>query len=417
MAERRDREPFTALRVKAEKRLGRWSDAGCAGLYLQVSAAGTKSWLMRYQINGRAREMGLGSVGVVSLADARRKVGEARKLLDARRDPIEVRRQADAEAAARDAKAMTFDTAAAAFIAAHRAGWRNSKHADQWENTLETYASPIIGALPVQAIDTHLVLKVLEPIWTKKTETAVRVRGRVEKILDWARARGSFVGENPARWRGHLDKLLPPPRRVAKAGHHPALPYVELPVFMIDLKKQQGVGALALHFAVLTAARTNEVLGMKHDEIDVAAKTWNVPASRMKGGRPHRVPLSDAALAIIKAAPKIEGNDYVFAGAKKGKPASSMLLLMTLRRMKRPDITAHGFRSTFRDWAAERTAFAREVAEAALAHSIRDATEAAYRRGDLFAKRRQLMQAWADYCNSAGSRSAAKVTAIRDQAA
>ena len=293
---------------------------------------------------------------------------------------------------------MVFKDCAEKYIAAHKAGWRNAKHANQWASTLEAYAYPLFGSLPVASIDTALVMKVLEPIWTSKTETASRVRGRIEAILDWATARGFRMGENPARWRGHLDKLLPARRKVQKVKHHEALPYTEVGAFMEKLRDQEGFAACALEWLILTASRTSETIGTTWEEIDFEAKTWTVPADRIKGGKEHRVPLSPEALRIAKKMHKMKYGDYVFQGSKTGKPLSNNALLALLKRMGRQDLTAHGFRSTFRDWAAEQTNYPREVAEMALAHTIEDKVEAAYRRGDLFGKRNILMAEWAKYC-------------------
>jgi integrase len=287
------------------------------------------------------------------------------------------------------------------YIAGHTAGWRSAKHIAQWKATLAKYAEPVIGGLSIQAIDTALVLKVLEPIWSVKPETAGRVRGRIEAILDWAKARGYRTGENPARWRGHLDKLLPALSKVRRVAHHAALPYAELPGFLIALREQGGIAARALEFTILTAARTGEAIGARWGEINLTEKVWIVPATRMKAAKEHRVPLSARALAILdELRPLRETSDaeaFVFPGAKAGRSLSNMAFLMLLRRMGRDDLTAHGFRSSFRDWAAERTNFPNEVAEMAPAHSVGNAVEAAYRRGDLFDKRRRLVDAWAEF--------------------
>jgi integrase len=372
------------------------------GLYLQavLGAGGVtrKSWLFRFAENGRERQMGLGSLDNVSLAQARDKAAECRRLRQEGIDPIEARDAQRAAAAAENAKTMTFDQCAAGFIAAHRAGWRNTKHASQWQNTLTTYVSPVFRNLAVRAIDVGLVIKALEPIWSTKPETASRVRGRIEAVLDWAAARGFRDGDNPARWKGRLDKLLPRPSKVRAVEHHAALPYDEISSFMVELREREGVAARAFEFAILTAARTGEVLGAQWSEIDSGAKVWTVPAGRMKSGREHRVPLSGAAVAVLKRMAKAREGDHVFPGDRRAT-LSNMAFLMLLRRMGRGDLTAHGFRSTFRDWAAERTNFPNEVVEMALAHAISDKTEAAYRRGDLFEKRRKLMDAWAAYCH------------------
>jgi integrase len=311
---------------------------------------------------------------------------------------VEARKAKRAEERLTAATATTFEQCAERYIAAHRSGWRNPKHAAQWPSTLKTYAYPVFGSLPVQAVDTGLVMKVLEPIWHAKPETASRVRGRIEAVLDWATVRGYRKGENPARWRGHLDKLLPARGKVRKVEHHAALPYAEMGDFMAALREQEGIAARALEFLILTAARTSEVIGARWQEFDLEGKLWIVSADRIKGGKEHRVPLSGAALTIIEAMKETRESEFVFPGGKAGKPLSNMAMLKALERMERTELTAHGFRSSFRDWSAERTNYPREVAEMALAHTVGDKVEAAYRRGDLFRKRRQLMAAWARYC-------------------
>lgn len=389
-----------AVAVTKTTKPGLYADGG--GLYLQVTESGLKTWVYRFMLNGRRRDMGLGRAGNrdVTLAQARDKAADARRLVKAGIDPIEA---AKAERAARQVEAVktkSFKECAEAYITAHEAGWMNPKHISQWRNTLRDYVYPVMGDLPVNAVDTGLVMAVLEPIWASKNETASRVRGRIEAILDWARTRGYRAGENPARWKGHLDHLLPRPSKVKKVKHHAALPYDDMAGFMAELRQQTGTSARALEFTILTAARTSEVLGAKWEEIDLAKKVWTVPASRMKGGREHRVPLSDAALAVLKGMKKGEAGECVFPGSKPKRPLSNMAFLMLLRRMKRINLTGHGFRSTFRDWAAERTAYPAEAAEMALAHVVGDKVEAAYRRGDLFEKRIRLMQDWADFCGS-----------------
>lgn len=387
---------LSARQVAAIKDPGRYGDGD--GLWLHVSKSGRKSWVLRYKRNGRAREMGLGPASLVSLAEARQKATEARRCLLEGLDPLQQREAAKAAARLEEAKAVTFKDAAERYIAAHEAAWRNPKHRQQWRNTLEQYAHPVLGQLPVGSVDTDLVMQVLEPVWATKPETAARVRGRIEAILDWARARGLREGENPARWRGHLQNLLPARRKVQRVKHHAALPYPEVPAFMARLREQPGISARALEFAILTAARTSEVLGATWDEIDLSAEVWALPAGRMKSGEAHRVPLSPRAVEILERMSQHGCEGYVFEGQRKGKPLSNMAFLMALRRMERGDLTAHGFRSSFRDWAAERTGYPREVAEKALAHAIPDAVEAAYRRGDLFEKRRRLMADWAEFC-------------------
>jgi integrase len=401
---------LSAVRVRSLRTPGYYGDGG--NLYFRVADGGTRGWIFRFAVRGRTRDMGLGAYPDVSLTTARELATACRRTVADGLDPIEVRKERRAAIRVEAAKAMTFDDCARAYIAAHEAGWRNAKHRQQWTNTLATYASPVFGKLPVQAIDTGLVMKAIEPLWTTKPETASRVRGRIEAILDWAKVRGYRTGENPARWRGHLDHLLPAKAKVRKVQHHAALPYAKIGAFMVALREQAGSGARALEFLVLTATRTSETLGATWDEFDLRARLWTIPPERMKAGREHRVPLSNAAMAILGGMQAIRNGPYVFPGARQGRPLSEMALLMLLRRMGHGDITAHGFRSAFRDWAAERTTFPREVAEMALAHAIPDAVEAAYRRGDLFDKRRKLMDAWAAYCAKAETSGANKVVSI-----
>lgn len=379
--------------------LGMHADGG--GLYLQVTPgpneAIRRSWIYRYAVGGREHHMGLGSLADIGLAAARQKAADARKLRLAGQDPIGARKASKASAAKAAATSMTFDACRDAYIAAHRSGWKNPKHPKQWENTLTTYASPIIGSVFVRDVDTSLVTQVLEPIWTTKPETASRVRGRMERILDWAKVRGHREGENPARWRGHLDHLLAPRFKVRKVQHHPALPYADLPAFLKRLRGQGGVAARALEFTILTAARTAETVGAGTAEI--GDRLWTIAGARMKGGREHRVPLCERALALIGELAPLRGQGrFVFPGERADRSLSNMAMLQVLARMGSDDVTVHGFRSTFRDWAAERTNFPNEVVEMALAHAVSDKVEAAYRRGDLFDKRRRLMDAWADYC-------------------
>jgi integrase len=404
---------LTALRVERAKQPGMYADGG--GLYLQVSDNGA-SWIYRYMIAGRPREMGLGPLALYGLGEARAKALDARKLRHGGIDPIEARRAARAKARSDAPKAMTFDQCAEAYIKAHRAGWRNAKHAGQWEATLKTYAAPAMGSLPVQSIDTGLVMKAIEPLWTTRPETASRLRGRIEAVLDWAAVRSYRSGENPARWRGHLDKLLPARSKVRKVKHHAALPYAELPSFLVALREHGGVAARALEFTILTAARTGESIGSTWGEINWTEKLWTIRGTRMKGGREHRVPFCHRALMILTelkpAALPNAAKQFIFSGVKPGRPLSNMAFLMLLRRMGLGDLTVHGFRSSFRDWAAERTNFPSEVAEMALAHMVGSKVEAAYRRGDLFDKRRQLMGAWADFLSKAPADNA-KVVSLR----
>lgn len=384
---------LTAIKAAKLKKPGRYGDGG--GLWLQVSGAGAKSWLFRFTMRGRARQMGLGSFNTVTLAAAREAAREARRAVFAGVDPINARDERTLEARLSAARAMTFRQCADGYIAAHRNSWRNAAHARQWPNSLRDYVFPLIGALAVSDVDTALCMRILEPIWQEKPETASRVRMRLETVLAWATARGYRSGDNPARWRGHLDQLLPARKTLARVKHHPALPYAEIGAFMKDLREQEGLAARALEFTILTSARTSEITGARWSEIDIAKGLWIVPGERMKSGREHRVALSKAALAVLTALPR-EG-DAVFPGGSKDKPLSNMAMLKLLQRMGRKDLTVHGFRSTFRDWAAEQTNFPRDVAEMALAHVVGDKTEAAYRRGDMFEKRRQLAEAWAKY--------------------
>lgn len=394
---------LTARQVETLNRTGRYADGN--GLYLQVAAGGSKSWLFRYMRDGKATAMGLGSTGVVSLAEARDLAIEQKRIIQSGRDPIAARKAKREAAMLEAAKSITFRKASEKYIAAHKSSWKNAKHAAQWTSTLETYAYPVIGDLPVAAIDTGLVLKIIEPIWETKTETASRVRSRIENVLSWATVRGYREGDNPARWRGHLEQSLPARSKVRKVKHHAALPYTEVGSFMVALRQREAIAARALEFAILTATRSGEVLNARWSEFNPDAAEWIIPAERMKAGRDHRVPLSDRSLEIVRQMGEDFGTrGYVFPGQKPGKPLSGMAFAMMLRRMERDDITAHGFRSTFRDWAAEQTAYTREVAEMALAHTIPDRTEAAYRRGDLFEKRRRLMADWAEFTKLGGTR-------------
>jgi len=408
---------LTALAVKQARKKGMLADGG--GLYLHVSASGAKSWIYRFMLDGRPREMGLGPTHTIGLAEARDIALECRKLRREKIDPIEARdevRRARKDVVALDAaKSMTFAACAESYIAAHKAGWRSPKSLIAWQSTLASFVNPVFGPLPVQAVDVGLVMKAIEPIWNTKPETAGRVRGRIESILDWATVRGYRQGENPARWRGHLDHLLPKKAKVRQVEHHPALPFTNIPAFVSGLRKENGSAAPALEFAILTAARTGEVIGARWDEIDRGAKLWTMPGQRMKGAREHRVPLSDAALAIVDRLSYDRKGEFIFAGGRADRPLSDMAMLVLLRRMGRSDVTVHGFRSSFRDWAAERTSFQNEVLEMALAHAVGDKVEAAYRRGDLFDKRRRLMDAWAKFC--AASPTPSQVVPIRQPAA
>jgi len=384
---------LNARKVQTLAKIGRHADGG--GLYLSIAKDGGRKWVFLYRQHGRLREMGLGSSRAVPLAIAREKAAAARLLLADRVDPL-ARRQDNAAS-------PTFNECLEQFLVSNEVGWRNAKHASQWRNTLKTYAEPVIGRLPVKDIDIHQIMKILDPIWATKTETASRVRGRIENVLDWASARGYRKGENPARWRGHLDKVFPARAKVQKVEHHSALPYGEVATFIAELKKRQGIAARALEFTILTAARTSEVTGARRSEFDLTKKVWTIPGERMKAAREHRVPLSARALEVLKAVgihagDELDPSAIVFAEPPNRIALSSNAMLALLGRLKRRDLTVHGFRSTFRDWAAETTSTPSEVVEMALAHTVKNKAEAAYRRGDLLTKRAVLMDAWAKFC-------------------
>ena len=401
---RRQQQRLTALQVSKLNKPGLYGDGG--GLTLQITSGGVKSWLLRYMIAGKAYGMGLGPTHTVSLAEARQKALSARKLIIDGINPLAVKKQDQVAAALANAKMMTFDQCAAAYILAHRAGWKNAKHVDQWTNTLNTYASPVFGHLPVADIDTGLVVKCLSPIWEAKTETASRLRGRIESVLGWATTSGYRAGENPARWKGHLDNLLATISKTSRTKHHPSLPWQHIGAFMSALRARDGASARAIEFAILTACRSGEVRGARWTEFDIESKVWTIPAERLKAKRQHEVPLSDSALALLKSMP-VDG-DFVFAGTK-AQQLSDMSLTAVIRRMNSGEqpiwidtngegITVHGFRSSFRMWAAETTNYPREVAEHALAHQLPNAVERAYQRGSLFTKRAALMSDWSTYC-------------------
>lgn len=376
------------------------------GLYLRVSPTGAKSWIYRYRVDGRRHDLGLGPFPDVALAEARGRASEQRKLRLSGQDPLLTRRGERDQARLSAARTMTFKACAEAYMAAHRASWRHPKHRQQWENTLSTYVYPTFGDLAVSTVSVGLVIKAIEPLWATKPETASRVRGRIEVVLDWAKVRGYREGENPARWRGHLENLLPARSKAKRAvrqakgkgEHHAAMAYSEIGTFIAALRNEEGVAPRALEFAILTAARTSEVVGARWAEINLPERLWVVPAERMKAGKEHRVPLSGRVVEIIEEMRTREAEEVVFPGRRPRLPLSNMALLMLLRRMHHADLTVHGFRSSFRDWAAERTNFPAEVAEMALAHVVSDKVEAAYRRGDLFERRRKIMEAWAQFC-------------------
>jgi integrase len=406
---------------------GRYCDGD--GLYLLVKKSGARFWVFRYKVNGsKLREAGLGRAGEgrnsVRLAEAREKASTLFRQVKSGIDPLSAKEAmaVAAKAAAQDAavKRVTFREGAQRYIDGHAPSWGNPKHAAQWRATIETYANPVFGDLPVGDVATTHVLAAIEPFWLSKPETASRLRGRIERILDFAKTRGWRAGENPAAWKGHLALTLPARSKVRKVEHHAALPWREIGDFMITLQDQQGVGARALRFAILTAARSGEVRGARWSEIDMSAATWIVPADRMKGGREHRIPLSAPALEILCEMAEVRvSNDseaLVFPGRDAGRPLSDMSLTAVLRRMRRGELTAHGFRSSFRDWAAEMTAYPAELVEMALAHAVGNKVEAAYRRGDLFDKRRRLMDDWAAFCLSPSASERSNVVAQRDQA-
>ena len=376
---------LNARTVATIAKYGRHCDGG--GLYLSISPNGGRRWVFLYRWHGKPTEIGFGSARDVTLARARELAGQARAKLAEGINPKNARRASGGS---------TFGECADRLIEAMRPSWRSGKHAAQWRMTLRGYAAPL-RRLPVDKIVTDDVLSVLKPLWNDKTETASRLRGRIERVLDAAKAQGLRSGENPARWRGHLDQLLPKRQRLARR-RHTAMGYADVSAFVSDLQRRQATAASALEFAILMAARSGEVLGARWEEFDLDRAEWTVPAERMKGGREHRVPLSRRALKIVRVMHEVRGGDFVFAGHDPGRPLSKTALLQQLRRMKIEDVTVHGFRSAFRDWAAECTNFSNEVCEAALAHAVENKVEAAYRRGDLFNKRRKLMEAWAGYC-------------------
>lgn len=396
---------LTAIEVKRITEPGRHPVGTVPGLMLMVRENGVKGWVLRAMVKGKRADIGLGGYPGVTLADARKRAQAMREEIDQGIDPRDKKKAAKAEL-------MTFQRAADEYIKLHRAGWKNAKHAQQWENTLATYVFPIIGALPVKDVDNPHVLKVLTPHWNTKNETMVRVRSRIELVLAWAMSSGHRErGLNPAAWRGNLASSLPKPSKVNNRQHHAAMPWQDVPEFMRKVAHVEGMSARCLEFTILTACRSGEARGATWEEIDLGGKVWNIPADRMKAGRAHRVPLADRVVKLLEALPRIEGETLVFPGSREKTPLSDMSLTMLLRRHA-PGFTAHGFRSSFRDWAAETTSYPGEVCEMALAHAVGDAVEAAYRRGDLFAKRAALMQDWAAYATKP-QEAAGTVTPIR----
>ena len=393
---RRQRDRLTDRKIQTLKNPGFYADGG--NLYLDHKDPPSKNWVLRYTRAGRTHDHGLGAYPAVSLAEARLTRDAALAKLRTGIDPVEERRATKLASKLGQAKAMTFRQCGEAFFAAHEKSWTNAKYAAQWRQPLEAYVYPVFGDSPVAAIDTALVMRAIEPLWGSKTETASRLRGRVENILNWATTRGFRNGENPARWRGHIENLLPKRSKIAPAKSFAALPYGELPGFMTELAQKTGLGALALRFTILTAARTGEVLKARWDEIDLAEKLWIIPGERMKARREHRVPLSEPALEVLMAVRRLPPSLFVFPGHPPQRPVSPPVMLEVMHRMGRAGLTVHGFRSCFRDWAAERTGFPAELAEMALAHSVGTKVEQAYRRSDLFEKRREMMRHWAAYC-------------------
>jgi len=401
------------LQIRRLSQPGSYPDG--EGLYLQVRTSGAKDWFYRYEVDGKGRKRGLGSYPTISLEQARDDALECRQLRQQGIDPVDYAKAQRQKEALDEAKSFTFKECALAYINSHNRGWKNRKHESQWRNTLDTYAYPTIGDIGVQDIDIGLVMDVLEPIWYEKTETASRVRQRIENILDWATVKQYRSGDNPALWRGRLDKLLPKRVKVQKPVHFPAMDYRELPEYFRALRKRDSVATRALAFTILTAARNGEARAVTNDELDIKGKIWTIPDSRMKADREHRVPLSAEALKIIKEMEPFRRHtdNFIFPGQAHAKPISEASLLKVVKQQDKT-LTVHGFRSTFRDWCAEQTSFPREVAEAALAHSVRDKTEAAYQRGDLFEKRRKLMDQWAQYCLK--EKGKARVVPIRKKA-
>lgn len=389
-------KPLTAVEVSRLKEPGLYFVGTVAGLAMRVTDGGARSWVLRIVVGNRRRDMGLGAYPAVTLADAHRKAREARESIRGGIDPIAAQQALRSALRAAAAGALTFRQAAEGYMRAHRAGWKNAKHAAQWTATLERYVYPVFGDVLVREIEKSHVMAVLEPLWLKRNETASRLRGRIELVLSYAMQAGYRPeGLNPARWRGGLDQLLAKPSKVQKVEHHAALPIAEVGSFMARLRQQEGMGALAVQFVVLTACRSGEARGASWDEVDLEAAVWSVPASRMKGGRPHRVPLSLSAVELLRSLPRFTDTNLIFPSAR-GSQLSDMTLTAVLRRMAVP-ATVHGFRSTFRDWATDWAGQPRELAEAALAHVVGDETERAYARGDMFDRRRHLMMAWAEF--------------------
>lgn len=385
---------LSARAVAAIKTEGRHAVGGAAGLHLRVSA-GHRGWVLRIMVGEQRRDLGLGSFPEIGLAEAREKARQMHKLVREGVDPLSTKRAQRSTLVARRATEKNFDWCVDAFLQSKADEWKNAKHRQQWENTLKAYASPHLGRLLVQDIDLQHVLLCLEPIWKTKNETASRLRGRIESVLDWAAVRKYRTGENPARWKGHLDKVLAAPMKIQKVQHHRAVPIDAMAGFMVALRGRDGLAGRALEFTILTAARSGEVRGATWQEIDLSSEVWTVPGERMKAGRQHRVPLSPAAVDLLRRLPGIGAGNLIFPGMKD-QPLSDMSLTAVMRRMK-VDAVPHGFRSTFRDWAGDRTDYPRDLAELALAHILENKTEQAYRRGDALERRRDMMTAWAEF--------------------
>ncbi len=404
---------LTAKKVERVKEAGRYRDGLVRGLLLQVTDSGAKSWVLRYELHGKERMMGLGSAADFNLKEARERARNARQLLADGIDPLATKAAAKVAAKAAAAKALTFRQAAERYFDQHQTKWTNASHRDQFLASLQGYAFPVLGDMDVAAIKLNDVLRVVEPQWTDKAVTMDRVRNRIEAVLDWAAVRGHRSGDNPARWRGFLDQVLPAARKVAPVKHHPALDYKALPAFMAELRQQEGVAARALDFLILTAARSGEVTGARWDEINFEEATWTVPPERMKAKREHRVALSPAAIDLLHKLPREDGSDFVFIGPVAGRGLSYMAFSRLMERMQRRDVTVHGFRSTFSDWAHESTSHANHTIELSLAHLVGSEVERAYRRKDMLAKRQKLMTDWAKFAASTPVGKANNVTPIR----
>lgn len=392
----RKAKELSALAVGRLRKEGRHAVGGVDGLHLRIAGA-SRAWVLRTTSGERRCDIGLGPYPEVTLAEARDAAIDLRRQIRRGVDPLAERRKTRLQSQTQGRPVATFRSCANAYVEMNRAGWKNRKHIAQWSSTLQAYAFPEIGDLAVAEVDTRAVLAILQPIWTTKTETANRLRGRIEAILDWAKVQGFREGDNPARWRGHIDKMLPPPRRVQTVTHHAALPYADVPEFVKALHTRSGISARALEFSIFCAARGGEVRGARWEELDLNDAIWTVPAERMKAGKEHRVPLSPQALAVLESLPRFNREPYVFS-ALGGGILSENAMTALLKRMGAGHITQHGFRSSFRDWAGETTHYPREVIEHGLAHQLKDKAEAAYQRGDLLLKRKSLMRDWGCYC-------------------